>query len=90
MKGLGPRTINLLLPPLVNGVVLGAIVGGLMLYIAVQHNPQGEFYDLDRHTLMVESSACVFLSWFSLIALVVFLVESLILFVWRLVLRRRA
>jgi hypothetical protein len=40
-----------LLPaPLVNGVVLGAIVGGTMLYIAVQHNPQGEFHDLDRHT----------------------------------------
>jgi hypothetical protein len=69
-----------LLPaPLVNGVVLGAIVGGTMLYIAVQHNPQGEFHDLDRHTLMAKCSVSVFLSWFVSVALVLF--ESLTLFV---------
>jgi hypothetical protein len=89
MKWQKARAIKLLLPPLINGVVLGAIVGGLMLYIAVQHNPQGEFYDLDRHTLVVKSSASVFLSWFGPVALVVFLVESLILFVWRLMPRHR-
>jgi hypothetical protein len=75
-----------LLPaPLVNGVVLGAIVGGTMLYIAVQHDPQGKFYDLDRHTLMAKCS--VSLSWFVSVALVLF--ESLILFVWRLMPRHR-
>jgi hypothetical protein len=60
-----------------------------MLYVAVQHNPQGEFYDLDRHTLVAKSSASVFLSWLAPVALVVFLVESLILFVWRLMPRHR-
>lgn len=60
-----------------------------MLYITVKHNPQGEFYDLDRHILMAESSASVFLSWLVPVALVVFFVESLIMFVWRLMPRRR-
>jgi len=58
-----------------------------MLYIAVQHNPQGEFYDLDRHTLMAKCSVSVFLSWFVSVVLVLF--ESLILFVWRLMPRHR-
>lgn len=46
---------RLSLLPLLNGVLLGSIVGALMAYIAAQHNPQGEFYDPDSPSLVLQS-----------------------------------
>ena len=71
------------LVPLLNGIVLGAIVGGLMVYVAVQHNPQGEFYDPDLRELVLGSLVFLFASWFLPVALFVFAVESLILLLLR-------
>jgi hypothetical protein len=74
---------RLSLLPLLNGVLLGSIVGALTAYVAVQHNPQGESYDLDSHSLVLQSVLPLFLSWTIPVAFIVFIVESLTLHLWR-------
>jgi hypothetical protein len=54
-----------------------------MTYIAVQHNPQGEFYDLDSHTLVLPSVLPLFFSWAIPVAFIVFIIETLTLCLWR-------
>jgi hypothetical protein len=76
------HVLSILALPVINGITLGVIVGVSMLYIAVQHNPQGEFYDQDLHMLVWGSSIALFLSWLVPIAVVVFVVESLVLLFW--------
>lgn len=73
---------RLSLLPLLNGVLLGSIVGTLMAYVAAQHNPQGEFYDLDSQSLVLQSIVLLFLSWTIPVAFVVFIVETLTLRLW--------
>lgn len=54
-----------------------------MAYIAAQHNPQGEFYDPDSHSLVLQSIVLLFLSWAIPVAFVVFIIEMLTLHLWR-------
>ncbi|MGP2491752.1 hypothetical protein ACTDI4_08980 [Mesorhizobium sp. PUT5] len=77
------RALSFMLPPLVDGILLGSIVGGVNLYIAVQHNPQGEFYDYDSHAVILLAAIPLFLSWFLPVALLVFVVQSLTALFWR-------
>jgi len=54
-----------------------------MVYIAVRHNPQGEFYDPDLRELALGSSVFLFVSWFFPVAFCVLAVEALILLLLR-------
>ena len=69
----------------VAGSVLGALVGGLMMYIAWQHNPQGEFHDIDGvHWL---SWVGVGLSWFVAVLVVVTVVVGVMWFLGKWIVR---
>lgn len=61
--------------------LLGVVVRGLMMYIAWQHNPQGEFHDVDGvHWL---SWLAIGLSWFAPVFVVAIMVIGVVwLFGW--------
>jgi hypothetical protein len=47
--------------------ILGAIVGGFMLYIGFQHNPQMEFFDTATGRIDYSHSLLLFSLWFAVI-----------------------
>ena len=49
---------------LLASTVAGTIVGSLMVYVGLQHNPQGEFYRAGTESLDWGSIAFLFGSWF--------------------------
>jgi len=74
---------SFILPPLVNGILLGLIAGTVSLYIAVKHNPQGEFYDYDSHTVVLAVAIPLLSSWFVSVAILVFIIHLLTGLFWR-------
>ncbi len=49
-------------------ILLGSAVGLLMVWIALQHNPQGEFYHPDTGVLNWGNVPVLFTSWFLVVA----------------------
>lgn len=66
-------------------VLLSAIVGGLILSIAIQHNPQGEFINNETGVIEIAHSAKLFAAWFLLVFLMLELPALVNLLVKRLV-----
>lgn len=56
--------------------IVGAVVGGLMLFIGIQDNPQGEFIDTATGEIDIGYSLLIFFSWFLPTSLAVGIVFS--------------
>jgi hypothetical protein len=67
------RTNNIYQLPLWNALILGFIAGSLILYIAFQHNPQGEFRE--SGVVHFSPTASLFLLYAIPVTTIVFLVE---------------
>ena len=56
---------------------VGIVVGAFMVFIAIEHNPQGEFADQVTGQVRVGASVELFLGWFFLCFLVGILIWGL-------------
>lgn len=63
------RTPRIWISSTLGGLAVGALVGGLMMYVAWQHNPQGAFYDSGQ--VHFADWFWVGVSWFVPVAFVV-------------------
>lgn len=63
--------------------LLATIVGGLILSIAFQHNPQGEFINNETGAIEIAYSAKLFVAWFLPVFFLLELPALLILLVKR-------
>ncbi|WP_429229538.1 hypothetical protein [Inquilinus ginsengisoli] len=50
------------------GLILGGIVGGLMVSIAMQHNPQGLYVDTETGRVDYFALSKIFLGWSATVA----------------------
>ncbi len=67
-------------------LIFGVIVGCVILWIAFQENPQGEFFDYQTGIVQLGSTASLFLSAVVEIAFAVFALAYTLLFIiifWR-------
>ncbi len=44
-------------------LILGCIVGGFTLYVALSHNPQGEFVDFETGVINYFGLGAIFIGW---------------------------
>jgi hypothetical protein len=69
----------------ISGLVLALILGGVMLYAGLQHNPQGEFYDYETGkvhladtSLLLFAPTYLWTIWFLIIWAIIMLVKLVI------------
>jgi hypothetical protein len=74
----GGLDMNPYLKTLYVAIGIGVIVGITGLVIGFQHNPQGEFVDLETGAIDVGYASLVFMSWFSLSTLVAVAIGSML------------
>jgi hypothetical protein len=56
-------------------LLLGLVAGGLALWAAFAHNPQGQYYDPASGGIQWLDASLVFFSWFALVAAPPFIVR---------------
>lgn len=59
---------------------LGLVVAAFMLFVAFDHNSQGEFIEMDTGKVNIQNSLEIFISWFLVSSIVVGIISLVITF----------
>ena len=78
---------HILVATVINAALLGAIAGGIILSIAFEHNPQGEFFDPTTGVIGFGATIPLFLLAAVPVALVAIAIQLLVHLIVRVIVR---
>lgn len=67
---------------------LGFLIAALILFVAFDHNPQGEFIDTNTGEINIHNTLQVFISWLLLSSIVIGTTASVITFLIKVFIKR--